>query len=128
MKSLETAFDFISLQNTCNQDTLFMTQSIWLPMRSLSDQVTIAKHHYYCQPNFGTGKIRTRSSLQSNDMNSLSLCMSVLARKILCPRPCSLCLYVCNGLPGLAHPHKVKYSNCLLVHSRERIFHFWRVC
>ena len=36
--------------------------------------------------------------------------MSVLARKILCPRPCSLCLYVCNALPRQAHPPKVKYS------------------
>ena len=40
MKSLETAFDFISLQNTWNQDTHCMTQSIWLPLRSLSDPVT----------------------------------------------------------------------------------------
>ena len=45
------------------------------------------------------------------DMNGfLSARMSVLARNILCPKPCSLCLYVCNGLPRQAHPPKVKYS------------------
>ena len=41
---------------------------------------------------------------------SLLVCMSVLARNILCQRPCSLCSYVCNGLPRQAHPPKVKYS------------------
>ena len=106
MKSLETAFYFISLQNTWNQDTLFMTQSIWSPLRSLSDQVTIAKHHYYCQPILELGRSEHGLPPQSNDMNSLSLslslCMSVLVRKILCPRPCSLCSYVCNGLPVTA--------------------------
>ena len=40
----------------------------------------------------------------------LSACMSVLARNIMCPKPCSLCSYVCNALPRQAHPHKVKYS------------------
>ena len=40
----------------------------------------------------------------------LLVCMSVLARNILCPRPCCLCSYVCNGLPRQAHPPKVKYS------------------
>ena len=37
-------------------------------------------------------------------------CSYVLARKILCPRSCSLCSYVCNGLPGPAPLPKVKYS------------------
>ena len=40
----------------------------------------------------------------------LSARMSVLARNILSQRPCSLCLYVCNGVPRQAHPPKVKYS------------------
>ena len=40
----------------------------------------------------------------------LSVCMSVLAGNILSQRPCSLCSYVCNGLPRQAHPPKVKYS------------------
>ena len=29
---------------------------------------------------------------------------TVFARNILCQSPCSLCLYVCNGLLGPAHP------------------------
>ena len=41
---------------------------------------------------------------------SLLVCMSVLARNILSPRPFSLCSYVCVGLPRPAHPPKVKYS------------------
>ena len=40
----------------------------------------------------------------------LSACMSVLARNVLSQRPCSLCSYVCNGLPRPVHPPKVKYS------------------
>ena len=36
--------------------------------------------------------------------------MSVLARNILSQRLCSLCLYVCNGVPRQAHLPKVKYS------------------
>ena len=38
------------------------------------------------------------------------ICGLLAARKILCPRPCSLCSYVCNGLPRQVHPPKVKYS------------------
>ena len=38
------------------------------------------------------------------------ICMSVLARNILSPRPFSLWSYVCIGLPRPAHPPKVKYS------------------
>ena len=41
---------------------------------------------------------------------SLLICMSVLARNILSPRPFSFCSYVCIGLPRPAHPPKVKYS------------------
>ena len=41
---------------------------------------------------------------------SLLVCMSVLARNFLSPRPFSLCSYVCIGLPKPAHPPKVKYS------------------
>ena len=40
----------------------------------------------------------------------LSAHMSVLARNILSQRPCTVCSYVCNGLPRPAHPPKVKYS------------------
>ena len=40
----------------------------------------------------------------------LSACMYLLARNILSPRSCSLCSYVCIGLPRPAHPPKVKYS------------------
>ena len=36
--------------------------------------------------------------------------MYVLARNILSPSSCSLCSYICIGLPGPVHPHKVKYS------------------
>ena len=48
---------------------------------------------------------------------SLLVCMSVLARNILSQRPCSLCSYICNGLPRQAHPPKVKYS--LSVHTNK---------
>ena len=45
---------------------------------------------------------------------SLSLCsyvcMYVLVRIILSQRPCSLCSYACNGIPGPTHPPKMKYS------------------
>ena len=40
---------------------------------------------------------------------SLLVCMYVSARNIL-SQSCSLCLYVHIGLPGPAHPPKVKYS------------------
>ena len=40
----------------------------------------------------------------------LSAHMHVLARNIVSPRSCSLCSYVCIGLPRQAHPPKVKYS------------------
>ena len=61
MKSLETAFDFISLENTWNPDTHFRTQSIWFPLKNLSDPVTIAKHHHYQlkQLNFCKGRPNT---------------------------------------------------------------------
>ena len=39
-----------------------------------------------------------------------NVCMYVLARNILSQSSCSLCSYVCIGLSGPAHPHKVKYS------------------
>ena len=41
---------------------------------------------------------------------ALLVCMYVLASNILFQSSCSLCSYVCIGLPGPAHPHKVKYS------------------
>ena len=40
----------------------------------------------------------------------LSVRMCVLARNILSQSCCSLCSYVCIGLPRPAHPPKVKYS------------------
>ena len=40
----------------------------------------------------------------------LSACMCVLARNILFQSSCSLCSYVCIGLPRPPHPPKVKYS------------------
>ena len=42
--------------------------------------------------------------------HEIHLCVYVLARNILSPRSCFLCSYVCIGLPGPAHPTKVKYS------------------
>ena len=57
---------------------------------------------------------------------SLLICMYVLARNILSQWPCSLCSYVCNGIPGPAHPAKVKYSlrshklHCLFPYSYEQ--------
>ena len=59
----------------------------------------------------------------------LSALMCVLARNILSQSSCSLCLYVCIGLPRPPHPPKVKYS--LSAHTSkqlDRIFHFVRVC
>ena len=50
----------------------------------------------------------------------------ILGRNILSQSYCSLCLYVCIGLPGPAHPHKVKYSlrsdklHCLFPCSYEQ--------
>ena len=41
---------------------------------------------------------------------SLLICMYKLARNILSQSCCSLCSYVCVGLPGPADPHKVKFS------------------
>ena len=96
-------------------------------MKSFRNQDT----HTYCllllnrpekqqATNFG-GKTRHGLPDKSNGMKStvlslsLLVCMSVLARNILCQRPCSLCSYVCNGLPGPAHPHKVKF--CLIAFS-----------
>ena len=61
---------------------------------------------------------------------SLLVCMYVLARNILSQSCCSLCSYVCIGLPGPAQPPKVKYSlrsdqlHCLftcLYEQRENI-------
>ena len=81
-----------------------MTQSIWLPLRSLSDQVTIAKHHYYCQPNLELGRSEHGLPPQSNDMNSLSLSFSLslsLSVCLYCPEKfcvqglaLSVCMYV----------------------------------
>ena len=51
------------------------------------------------------------------DMNGiLSTHMYVLGRNILSQSSCSLCSYVCIGLPRPAHPPKVKYS--LLVYKQ----------
>ena len=67
---------------------------------------------------------------------SLFACMYVLGRNILSQSCCSLCSYVCIGLPGPAHPLKVKYSlrsdqlYCLFPCSyeqRENISLFWNV-
>ena len=57
---------------------------------------------------------------------SLLICMYIWDRNILSQRPCSLCSYVCNGIPGPAHPPKVKYSlrshklHCLFPCSYEQ--------
>ena len=51
-----------------------------------------------------------RSSNKLKSHVSLSACMYVLGRNILSQSSCSLCLYTCSGLPGSAHPHKIKYS------------------
>ena len=45
MINLETAFDFISLENTWHPDTHFRTQSIWLLMKSCRNPVT---HTFVC--------------------------------------------------------------------------------
>ena len=59
----------------------------------------------------------------------LSACMCVLARNILSQSSCSLCSYVCIGLPIPPHPPKVKYSLSACTSKQlDRIFHFVRVC
>ena len=113
-----------------------MTQSIWLPLRSLSDPVTIAKHHYYYQPILELGRPEHSLPPQSNDMNSLSLSLS-LSLSVCLYWPAKFCV---QGLVLSARMYVMVFqdqhtlkkwnilSNCLLVHSRERIFHFFRVC
>ena len=121
MKSLEIAFDFMSLENTWNQDTHFMTQSIWLPLRSLPDPVThilfasalmVHGNGPLKQLNFGR---RTWKGLPTNWMSCFFACsLLVLALNTVSKSSFSLCSYVCNGLPRQAQPYK--------------IFHFGRVC
>ena len=59
----------------------------------------------------------------------LSAHMCVLAINILSQSSCSLCLYVCIGLPRPPHPPKVKYSlSACMSKQLDRIFYFMRVC
>ena len=129
MKSLETAFDFISLQNTWNQDTHFMTQSIWLPLKSLSDPVTIAKHHHSYQI-LEQGRPEQGLPTQSNDMDSFSVSVCLYWPEIFCLQ--SIVLSAHMYVMVFQDKHILTkwniLSNCFLVYSRERIFHFGRVC
>ena len=57
------------------------------------------------------GFVLTYGQKYHKDINViLSSHMYLLARNILSSRSCSLCSYVCIGLPRPAHPPKVKYS------------------
>ena len=119
MKSLETVLDFSSLQNTWHPDTSRKTQSIWLPMKSFRN--TDTHTHIVCWTDLKSNKlIFWREELPWSCWSikwyeihlflSLLICMYVLGRNILSQSCCSLCSYACIGLPGPAHPPKVKYS------------------
>ena len=105
MTSLETAFHFISLQNTWNQDSHLTTQSIWLSLKSLSDPVTsivCLSFNGTCEGTFKAAQFwnredQTRSSCTIKWWNILSNCFN-----------------------------SIGFS--LVRTSRERIFHFGRVC
>ena len=58
---------------------------------------------------------------------SLLICMCVLARNILSQSCCSLCSYVCIGLPRPTHPPKVKYSlsACMSKGKGNRVNLIW---
>ena len=67
---------------------------------------------------------------QSNDMKSLSLSVCLYWLEKFCVQ--GLALSVCMYVMIFQDKHILTkwniLSNCLLVHSRERIFHFGRVC
>ena len=88
----------------------------------------IASDHYY--QILEQGRPEQDLPAQSNDTNSFSLSVCLYWPEIFCVQ--SLVLSARMYVMVFQDKHMLTkwniLSNCLLVHSRERIFHFGRVC